>query len=162
MDAGFNGVEAPASSATESHPVPPVSLDFYAPRVPPEAKRLTAERALADGRAEVTGTITEEQFLTEVESCFSCGLCFGCQHCWMYCSAGGFVQVVEPRPGSYFTLSLDACESCGKCVDVCPCGYLEFDGSAIAPIANDVPAIDPLDVPDPRFRESPDPPNQQR
>jgi NADPH-dependent glutamate synthase beta subunit-like oxidoreductase/ferredoxin len=162
MDASVNGVEAPASRVSESPPVPPVSLDFYAPRVPPEGDRLTAERALADGRAEVTGTITEEQFLAEVESCFSCGLCFGCQHCWMYCSAGGFVQVVEPRPGSYFTLSLEACESCGKCVDVCPCGYLEFDGSAIAPISTDIPAIGSLDVPDPRFDGLPDPPNQQR
>jgi len=28
-------------------------------------------------------------------------------------------------PGMYFTLLLDECKECGKCIEVCPCGYLE-------------------------------------
>jgi ferredoxin len=53
----------------------------------------------------------------------------GTQH---YYVEGGFAHVIEPRPGAYFTITLDACESCGKCVDVCPCGFLEFDTSSNA------------------------------
>jgi ferredoxin len=33
--------------------------------------------------------------------------------------------VEEPSVGVYFTLSVDQCEECGKCVEVCPCGFLE-------------------------------------
>ena len=110
--------------------VPAVNADFYPGREAPPIVSLSAEEALADPDAEVTATLEENAFLGEVASCFSCGLCFGCQHCWMYCSAGGFAKVVEARPGAYFTVTLDACESCGKCVDVCPCGFLEFDTEA--------------------------------
>jgi NADPH-dependent glutamate synthase beta subunit-like oxidoreductase/ferredoxin len=77
------------------------------------------------GMAEVASTIGAEEFLAEVERCFSCGSCSGCEACYMYCTAGCFVRVEEARPGVYFTLNLDQCEECGKCIEVCPGGYLE-------------------------------------
>lgn len=86
---------------------------------------LPADQRIAMGMAEVTKTISEEQFLNEAERCFSCGSCFGCEQCFMYCTAGCFTEVEEAGPGMYFTLSLDQCKSCGKCVEVCPCGFLE-------------------------------------
>ena len=86
---------------------------------------LPADQRIAMGMAEVTKTISEEQFLNEAERCFSCGSCFGCEQCFMYCTAGCFTKVEEAGPGMYFTLSLDQCKSCGKCVEVCPCGFLE-------------------------------------
>jgi formate dehydrogenase beta subunit len=70
-------------------------------------------------------TLSEEQFLAEVERCFSCGLCMGCEACWMYCTVGSITKMASSSSGNYFTLNLDACEECGKCVEVCPCGYLE-------------------------------------
>jgi Pyruvate/2-oxoacid:ferredoxin oxidoreductase delta subunit len=82
-----------------------------------------AER-LAAPETEVRGTIGEAQFLEEVERCFSCGLCFGCEQCFMYCNGGGFLRLDEPAPGSYFALKLDGCEGCRKCVELCPCGFL--------------------------------------
>ena len=75
--------------------------------------------------SEVSETIDEASFLKEVERCFSCGSCFGCERCYMYCTAGCFTRVEEARPGAYFSLNLDACQECGKCVEVCPCGFLE-------------------------------------
>jgi len=86
---------------------------------------LAAEKRIALGMTEVAGTISEEQFLAEVERCFSCGSCFGCEQCYMYCTAGCFTKVEEVRPGMYFSLNLDQCQDCGKCVEVCPCGFLE-------------------------------------
>lgn len=114
--------------AEESLPLDPggVKIDLYPPRDPVRPASLTAAQALASPTAEVVETIGEEEFLREVDRCFSCGLCFGCNHCWMFCSSGGFSPLREQGPGAYFALSLDLCESCGKCVDLCPCGYLEF------------------------------------
>jgi NADPH-dependent glutamate synthase beta subunit-like oxidoreductase/Pyruvate/2-oxoacid:ferredoxin oxidoreductase delta subunit len=86
---------------------------------------LPAQERVSLGMAEVAGTITEDQFLNEIQRCYSCGSCFGCEHCYMYCTAGCFTRLEEPRPGMYFALNLDACEECGKCVEVCPCGFLE-------------------------------------
>jgi ferredoxin len=45
----------------------------------------------------------------------------------MFCTAGCFTRVEEPTPGIYFTLALDQCERCGKCVELCPCGYLTVE-----------------------------------
>ena len=77
------------------------------------------------GMTEVAGTISEEQFLAEIQRCYSCGSCFGCEQCSMFCTPGCFTKLEEVGPGVYFTLSLDQCEECGKCVEVCPCGFLE-------------------------------------
>ena len=90
------------------------------------APRLAAGERVASGMVEVTKSITESQFLAEVERCFSCGSCFGCEQCYMYCTSGCFTRLEEPHPGMYFTLNLDQCRECGKCIEVCPCGFLEI------------------------------------
>jgi len=103
---------------------PTVRGDSYAPReraVPPVR---SVEERLSHPDAEVDATIAEDAFLAEAERCFSCGLCFGCEQCFTFCDAGGFIRLEEPRPGAYFALTLDACEACRKCIEVCPCGYL--------------------------------------
>ena len=73
---------------------------------------------------EVRATISEAEFLKEVERCLSCGSCLGCYQCWMYCNAGSFTPVENPSPGNYFTFDSDICEGCGKCIELCPCGFL--------------------------------------
>jgi len=87
--------------------------------------KLSGEERIAAGMGEVARTITEEQFLAEVERCFSCGSCYGCEQCYMYCTSGCFTKIEEPGPGMYFSLNLDQCKECGKCIEVCPCGFLE-------------------------------------
>ena len=101
-----------------------VKLQFYADRVPVVPPVSSVARRLAEPERESVGTIDEEQFLAEVDRCLSCGLCFGCLHCWTYCNGFGFTRITEPGPGNYFTLSLERCEQCGECVDICPSGFL--------------------------------------
>jgi len=87
--------------------------------------RLPVQARISQPTAEVTGTIGEETFLAEVERCYSCGSCMGCEQCTMFCTPGCFTRLEEVGPGTYFTLALDNCEECGKCIEVCPCGFLE-------------------------------------
>jgi ferredoxin len=42
----------------------------------------------------------------------------------MYCTAGAFSRLDPVAPGSYFALNLDSCDGCGKCIELCPCGFL--------------------------------------
>jgi NADPH-dependent glutamate synthase beta subunit-like oxidoreductase/Pyruvate/2-oxoacid:ferredoxin oxidoreductase delta subunit len=104
-----------------------VRLDYRPTGDRAQPAHLEPAIAVARADAEVVEGITEAQFLAEVERCMSCGSCFGCQQCWMFCTAGCFTRVEEPQPGVYFTLSLDQCEECGKCVELCPCGYLTLE-----------------------------------
>ena len=87
--------------------------------------KLDGEERVRLGSAEVTATINGQQFLAEVERCFSCGSCHGCEQCFMYCTTGCFTKLDEVSPGAYFSIALDHCHECGKCIEVCPSGFLE-------------------------------------
>jgi NADPH-dependent glutamate synthase beta subunit-like oxidoreductase/Pyruvate/2-oxoacid:ferredoxin oxidoreductase delta subunit len=103
-----------------------ILLDWYeeAPRA--ERRVLSAEERLAHPMEEMDLGITEEQALAETARCFSCGLCFGCENCWMYCQSNCFKAVKEPEPGHLYDIDLSTCGGCKKCAEECPCGYLDL------------------------------------
>ncbi|HLF55862.1 MAG TPA: 4Fe-4S binding protein, partial [Thermoanaerobaculia bacterium] len=98
--------------------------DRYASRARLELRPAPVAERLAAPDREVQPSIDEADFLAEAGRCLSCGSCFGCQSCAMYCNPNGFDRLVEAAPGAYFTWSSVACEGCGKCIEVCPCGFL--------------------------------------
>lgn len=118
----------PAPEADVRRPVGPEKIltEFHSRRPAAQPSHLAPSARLASATAEVTSGIGEQEFLTEVTRCFSCGSCFGCQQCAMFCTSHGFARLDHVEPGLYYSLSLDQCEECGKCVSVCPCGYLEL------------------------------------
>ena len=107
-----------------------VKADLYRDQERECPARRPQEEWLDSAEPEIDQTIGHEQAQKEAERCMSCGLCFDCEACFMYCNGGGFTRLEESRPGHYFGLSLDACEGCGKCIEVCPCGYLEVRDSS--------------------------------
>ena len=108
-----------------------VKTDFYEAQLPVAPPRRPADEWLRQPDVEIDRTMSSDEARREAARCLSCGLCFGCQQCWMYCNAGGFFQLPEVELGTYFTLITDQCEGCGKCIEVCPSGFLsinrEFD-----------------------------------
>ena len=103
-----------------------VKADFYRGRQRSIGQRRPNSEWLLYPDLEIDETIGYEDAQREAQRCMSCGLCFDCQQCFMYCNQGGFTRSEEAHPGHYFVLALDACEGCGKCIDICPCGYLEM------------------------------------
>jgi formate dehydrogenase major subunit len=119
--------EAPAEPAgLPKIPATKLKLDFY--EAAPRAQRgaLGPAERLASPHAEIDLGITKEQVLQEATRCMSCGFCFGCERCWMYCTPSCFKKVGEPAPGTYYQVKLDTCDGCKKCADECPCGFLEM------------------------------------
>ncbi len=102
-----------------------VRIDYYTDSLRSPELRRPEDEWLADPEAETDLTLSTRQASEEAARCMSCGLCFDCQQCFMYCNAGGFTRLQETRPGHYFAMALDLCEGCGKCIELCPCGYLE-------------------------------------
>ena len=124
LHARLTGAPAPAAPALPRVSPDTVKRDYYAGGARAEGAHQPVPARLAQAGLEVDATISEAEFLHEAERCLSCGSCFGCEQCFTYCSAGGFVRLDEVRPGAYYALDLSVCESCGKCVEVCPCGFL--------------------------------------
>jgi len=84
-----------------------LKLDWY-----PAAQRSDGETPM-----------TESEALAEAARCMSCGMCMDCETCWMYCSKNCFVKLPK---GEHYKIKIDLCNGCGKCVESCPCGYIEM------------------------------------
>jgi ferredoxin len=132
VHAQLRGLPAQAMSEGAVAPSAKPKPDYY-PEMPRSSSpyRAVPER-LAQPDLEVQQTISTAAFFDEISRCFSCGLCFGCERCYMFCNAGGFSKLQEVAPGRHFSMSLDACEACGKCIEVCPCGYLSSNSAPCA------------------------------
>jgi len=115
---------APAAPARQTSPARDVAADFYPAQPPARVPEQPVAERIAQPDLEVHETLSEDAFVQEAERCFSCGQCHGCQYCFMYCNGGGFVRLDETQPGAYFALSLDRCLGCGKCIELCPTGFL--------------------------------------
>jgi len=101
-----------------------VKTDFYSEKQRVTNPHRPRDEWLSDPDAEADQTISYEQACQEASRCMSCGLCFDCQQCFMYCNVGGFTRIDETSPGNYFVFACDKCEGCGKCIEICPSGYL--------------------------------------
>jgi ferredoxin len=123
----LTGVARDRSEPDDRHELDPQRIRFkhHEKRERARAVKLGGAQRLANAHAESERTLDERQFLTEVERCLSCGACSGCSLCAMYCTSDCFRPVQSPSAGRYFTLDTDACRACGKCVELCPAGYLE-------------------------------------
>lgn len=110
--------------------IEPFRLDHHSGRPRSEPLALPVSEWLQEPDAEIHLGISEEQFLAEASRCLSCGQCFGCEQCWMYCPHTCFTRLETVQPGRYYALKLDQCQACGKCIDICPCGFLHVQSDA--------------------------------
>ncbi|MBF0283493.1 MAG: hypothetical protein HQL51_03445 [Magnetococcales bacterium] len=67
--------------------------------------------------------LTKEQVIAESKRCMSCGMCFDCDNCYMFCSDSAVIR--QPK-GSHFKFDWDKCSRCDKCYNQCPCGYIDW------------------------------------
>jgi NADPH-dependent glutamate synthase beta subunit-like oxidoreductase/Pyruvate/2-oxoacid:ferredoxin oxidoreductase delta subunit len=124
-EAGNSSHRPAQSKARQQISSDKVMLDTRDSTAAAKPSRISVAERMDHGNAEVAGSISKKAFLAEVDRCFSCGSCFGCEQCSMFCTPGCFTRLEEVGPGMYFSMNLDSCEECGKCIEVCPCGFLE-------------------------------------
>ena len=101
-----------------------LKLGWYEPKVRAARRVLAPEERLARPEHEVDCGLTAEEAIAEAARCLSCGKCFGCEACWMYCQNNCFVKVQQPTPGDFYTVKLAVCDGCKKCWEECPCGFI--------------------------------------
>ncbi len=72
--------------------------------------------------------LADEQVVEEAERCMSCGLCFECDNCVIYCPQDAVFRVKKDisTTGRYVDTDYDKCVGCHICADVCPTGYIEM------------------------------------
>ncbi len=75
-------------------------------------------------KLEVRLGYTEEMAVREADRCFSCGVCNGCDNCWVVCPDTSILR--DQRKNGHYSVNLNYCKGCGVCVQECPTGCLEF------------------------------------
>jgi NADPH-dependent glutamate synthase beta subunit-like oxidoreductase len=71
---------------------------------------------------------TEEQAVAEAGRCMSCGMCFECDNCVIYCPQDAVFRVKKDKSttGRYVDTDYKKCIGCHICSDVCPTGYIDM------------------------------------
>jgi NADPH-dependent glutamate synthase beta subunit-like oxidoreductase len=72
--------------------------------------------------------LSEEQVRTEANRCMSCGMCFECDNCVVFCPQDAIFRVKKDQKsfGRYVDTDYTKCVGCHICADVCPSGYIEM------------------------------------
>lgn len=71
--------------------------------------------------------LDDKQVVDEAKRCMSCGLCFECDNCVIYCPQTAVFKVRKkdgPTTGRYVDTDYTKCIGCHICADVCPTGYI--------------------------------------
>jgi len=72
-------------------------------------------------------SLDDKQVVDEAKRCMSCGLCFECDNCVIYCPQTAVFKVKKkdgPTTGRYVDTDYSKCIGCHICADVCPTGYI--------------------------------------
>ena len=69
-----------------------------------------------------------EHAVSEAERCMSCGMCFECDNCVIYCPQDAIFRVKKDQAttGRYVDTDYNKCIGCHICADVCPTGYIDM------------------------------------
>ncbi|RPH59022.1 MAG: FAD-dependent oxidoreductase [Burkholderiales bacterium] len=99
----------------------------YTPRVKRRFITLTKESALGNFQERIE-PLDEAQAIAEAKRCMSCGQCFECDNCVVYCPQIAVKRVPkkEATIGRYVYTDYDRCIGCHICADVCPTGYIQM------------------------------------
>ena len=100
-------------------------------QVTPRYKRTenvpSADEVLGHFKERMQG-LDEETAQKEADRCMSCGLCFECDNCVIYCPQDAVYRVPKDQAttGRYVATDYTRCIGCHICHDVCPTGYIQM------------------------------------
>ena len=93
----------------------------HAPRT--EAPLTPAATRRTSQVTEVTLAYSREQALAEADRCMSCGVCNGCDNCYLVCPDVSVMR--DARQNGHYSIRTHYCKGCLVCVQECPTGCLE-------------------------------------
>ncbi|MCB1853210.1 MAG: FAD-dependent oxidoreductase, partial [Gammaproteobacteria bacterium] len=99
----------------------------YTPRIARTEDVPTAEEVLGHFH-ERLNPLSQTQAVEETKRCMSCGMCFECDNCVIFCPQDAVFRVKKgsSTTGRYVDTDYTRCIGCHICTDVCPTGYIQM------------------------------------
>jgi NADPH-dependent glutamate synthase beta subunit-like oxidoreductase/Pyruvate/2-oxoacid:ferredoxin oxidoreductase delta subunit len=99
----------------------------HTPRAQRRQRQVASDAVLGDF-SERLYALSEQEAVSEAKRCMSCGLCFECDNCLIFCPQQAVERVpkAEQAPGRYVQTDYMKCIGCHVCHDVCPTGYIQM------------------------------------
>jgi len=99
----------------------------YVPMNRRQEAMISAEEVLGNFEERFSG-LAEENAIKEADRCMSCGMCFECDNCVIYCPQDAIFRVKEKLHviGRYVDTDYNKCVGCHICAEVCPSGYIRM------------------------------------
>jgi glutamate synthase (NADPH) small chain len=88
---------------------------------------ISSEEVLGNFQERMLG-YKEETAITEAKRCMSCGMCFECDNCVVFCPQDAVNRTPKKTSttGRYVYTDYSRCIGCHICADVCPTGYIKM------------------------------------
>ncbi len=99
----------------------------YTPRLKRREEVPTSDEVLGHFKERLI-SLDEAEAIDESKRCMSCGMCFECDNCVIFCPQDAVFRVkkTEATTGRYVDTDYDRCIGCHICADVCPTGYIKM------------------------------------
>ena len=107
----------------EVMPYEKLNTAYFRPSPRTEAPLAPATERRTSQVTEVTLAYSREQALAEADRCMSCGVCNGCDNCYIVCPDVSVMR--DTRENGHYSIRTHYCKGCLVCVQECPTGCLE-------------------------------------
>ncbi len=99
----------------------------FEPRAKRDEIHIEADKVLGNFEERIK-VFSEQQAINEGKRCMSCGMCFECDNCVVYCPQTAVARVPKKdrAVGRYVYTEYTKCIGCHICADVCPTGYIKM------------------------------------
>lgn len=99
----------------------------FTPRILRKGRGPDAEEVLGHFEERTVG-LSDEEAVEEANRCMSCGMCFECDNCVIFCPQDAVFRVDKKKStlGRYVDTDYAKCIGCHICADVCPTGYIDM------------------------------------
>ncbi|HEV3473269.1 MAG TPA: NAD(P)-binding protein [Actinomycetota bacterium] len=119
----LSGLELVPEAPVEVMPYERLNTAYFnrAPRI--QAPMAPPEQRITDQKMEVTLAYDQDEAVNESDRCMSCGVCNGCDNCYIVCPDVSVVR--DQRVNGHYSIRTKYCKGCLVCVQECPTGCLE-------------------------------------
>ena len=99
-------------------------LDHYEKIARGAPPALEISERFAEVEREVNLGFPQDLVIEECKRCMSCGYCFDCEKCWLFCQDQAIIKPMQK--GLLYSFKMENCTGCKKCAEECPCGFIDM------------------------------------